>query len=335
VAGAVRHLVAVQAQDYAGAKWALAQRTHGVTNEDIDRAFDAGEIVRTHVLRPTWHFVVPEDLRWLIELTGPRIRRGVAARHRFLEIDDELATRALRTFERAIATLGPRTRDELAGDLADVGIAAPAGRLVHLLMLGEVESVLCSGPRRGNAQTYALLDTRVPPSADRSRDEAIAELARRYVAGHGPAQALDLAWWAGLGVGEARRGLEAASPSLEHEDSGGRTMWFAPGAGLPNARSLHLLPNYDELYVAFADRRDALDPDLPTPGRIADAIFDHVIVRDGRIVGRWRRANRPGRLRVTLEPLVDLDSDERQRLAAAVDRYAAFLGRPVEATGLD
>lgn len=202
-------------------------------------------------------------------------------------------------------------------------------------MLGEIESILCSGPRRGTAQTYALLDARVPPGAGRSREEAVAELARRYVAGHGPAQAQDLAWWAGLGVGEARRGLDAASPSLEHEDSGGRTMWFAPGAGLPDAPSVHLLPNYDELYVAFADRRDALDPHLPTPGRIAEAIFDHVIARDGRIVGRWRRTNRSGRIGVALEPLVDVDAEERRRLAAAVDRYAAFLGRPIEVTGLD
>ena len=331
----MRHLLAVQSQDYSGAKWALGQRLVAVTDADLDRAFDAGEILRTHVLRPTLHFVAPEDLRWLIDLTGPRIRRGVAARHRFLEIDDEIATRALRTFEQSIERLGPRTRDELSADLAAVGIEAREGRIVHLLLLAEIGKLLCSGPRRGTAQTWALLDARVPATPARSPEEALGELARRYVAGHGPAQAGDLAWWAGLGVGEARRGLEAARPSLERGEVGGRTMWSVAGSGPRPAPTMHLLPNYDELYVAFADRRDALDADMPTPGRIADAIFDHVIVRDGLIVGRWRRTNRSGRIGVTLEPLVTLDGSQRERLAGTVDRYAAFLGRPVHVTGLD
>jgi DNA glycosylase AlkZ-like len=334
-ADAVRHLVAVQSQDYPGAKWALAQRAAGLGEKDIDRVFDAGEMIRTHVLRPTWHFVAPEDVRWLLALTGPRIRRGVAARHRFLEIDDDIATRALATFERTIAREGPRTRDELAAALAQVGIEAVVARLVHLLMLGEIEGLLCSGPRRGKAQTYALLEQRVPPSRTRSRDEAVAELAGRYVAGHGPAQAGDLAWWAGLGVGEARRGLEAALPALEREVIDGRTFWFASGPTPASAPSIHLLPNYDELYVAFRDRREALDPAMPAPGRIAEAIFDHVIVRDGLVIGRWRRVVGRRSLALRLEPLVDLDSADRNRLSAAVERYGAFLGQPIEVVGLD
>jgi DNA glycosylase AlkZ-like len=335
VAGAVRHLVAVQSQDYAGAKWALAQRTAGVDDADIDRAFDAGEVIRTHVLRPTWHFVAPEDLRWLMALTGARIRRGVATRHRFLEIDDDVTARALGAFERAIARDGPRTRNELATELAGVGIEGVVARLVHLLMLGEIEGVLCSGPRRGKAQTYALLEQRVPPGRPRPRDEAVAELAGRYVAGHGPAQAVDLAWWAGLGVGEARRGLEAAEPALEREVIDGRTFWFAPAPTPASAPSIHLLPNYDELYVAFRDRRDALDPAMPAPGRIADAIFDHVIVRDGLVIGRWRRVLGTRAVSVHLEPLVPLDSPDRDRLQQAVERYGIFLGRPTRVVGLD
>ncbi|MGH2897568.1 MAG: DNA glycosylase AlkZ-like family protein, partial [Solirubrobacteraceae bacterium] len=187
----------MQSQDYPGATWALAQRLDGWTRQAIDAAFDAGEMIRTHVLRPTWHFVAPEDLRWLLALTGPRLQRGDAHRQRALDIDDALVTRSMVLFERAIAAAGPRTRAELRAALADSGIDADAGRLGHLLFHAELAALLCSGPRRGAAQTYALVDARVPPSVPRPRDEALAQLAGRYVRSHGPAQDIDLAWWSG------------------------------------------------------------------------------------------------------------------------------------------
>jgi hypothetical protein len=241
-------------------------------------------------------------------------------------------------FERAIGSSGPMTRQELRRALAHAGIDAAGGRLGHLVMHAELLGVLCSGPRQGSAQTYALVDERVPASASKPRDEALAELARRFVAGHGPAQDVDLAWWSGLSLTDARRGLSDASPRLEREVVTGRTFWSAPGASAasaPGAGMVHLLPNYDELLVAFRDRSDALHPALPPPARVAQEILNHVIVRDGLVVGRWRRSGGPNQVTVGLDPLVGLDSDDRRHLAAAVDRFATFLGRPVAATGLD
>lgn len=330
--------MAVQSQDYAAGTWALGQRLDGWTQDDIDRAFDAGELIRTHVLRPTWHFVVPEDLRWLLALNGPRRIRGAAHRHRALEIDQELLTRAVGVFERAIARSGPQTRIELRDALAADGIDADAGRLTHLVMWAETEAVLCSGPRRGGAHTYALVAERVPAVPQRAFDEALAEIAQRYVASHGPAQDVDLAWWAGLNLGEARRGLASASPALESEVIDGRTFWFADDAPRPArhlASTMHLLPNYDELLVAFSDRSDGLDGALPATARVAEEIFSHVIVRDGRVVGRWYRPTVGSGPVVRLEPRVALDADDRTRLRDAVDRYAAFVGRELAATGLD
>jgi hypothetical protein len=334
----VRHLLAVQSQDYPGAAWAIAQRLDGATPGDIDRAFDAGELIRTHVLRPTWHFVAPEDLRWLLQLTGPRRIRGAAHRHRALEIDGALAARAMGVFERAIAMSGPRTRQELADALGAAGIEADVGRMTHLVIWAEAEALLCSGPRRGSSHTYALVDARVPPARARDAEESLAEVARRYVAGHGPAQDVDLAWWSGLNVGEARRGLAAASPSLQSEVIGGRRFWFAddPAEGRPApAPTMHLLPNYDELLVAFRDRADGLHPLLPPGARVAEEILNHVIVRDGLVVGRWQRPTVASGPVVRLEPRVSLDADDRARLRSAVARYAAFLGRKLEAIGLD
>lgn len=341
----MRHLLAVQSQDYAGAKWALGQRVAGVTDANIDKAFDAGDILRTHVLRPTWHFVAPEDLRWLLALTAPRVHQANGYQYRLLEIDDELVARAATVFRRVLGG-GARTREELGQDLAAAGIDAAGLRLGYLIAHAELEAIVCSGPRKGRRQTYALLDERVPPSRPRSRDEALAELARRYVEGHGPAQALDLAWWSGLTVRDARTALAAASPPLLRDTVSGREFWFAPDAvaaaatvapaAAPAASPVvHLLPNYDELLIAFRDRTDAMDPQLPPPARVAAEILNHVIVRDGLGVGGWRRKDEGRVIRVEVNPLVALDEAERDALRGALDKLSAFLARPVEATGLD
>ena len=337
----MRRLVAVQSQDYPGAVWALGQRLDpggGWNEAAIGAAFDAGEFVRTHVLRPTWHFVAPEDLRWLLALTGPRLRRGAAHRHRALEIDDDLLTQAKGVFERAIADDGPQTRPELGGALGRAGIVADGGRLAHLVMVAEYDALICSGPRKGRLQSYALVEDRVPPSRPRERDEALAELAARYVAGHGPVQDIDLAWWSGLSLGDARRGLAAAGTDLERVTLGdGRTFWSADG-GAPSRdgkATAHLLPNFDELLVAMRDRRDGAHPDLPEDARTPEHIFSDVIVIDGQVVGEWDRPAPRGGVRLGLRPAVALDAGVRALVDRAVERYAAFVDRPIEAVWLD
>lgn len=342
-ADAVRNLLAVQSQDYPSAKWGLAQRVAGATDSQLDRDFDAGALLRLHVMRPTWHFVAPEDLRWLAALTGARVHHACAHQHRQLEIDGPLARRAADVFEGVLAGGTALTRDELGGHLRAAGIEATGLRLIYLVLHAEVEAILCSGPRRAGKQTYALVDERVPPAPRRTRDEALAELASRYLAGHGPAQDVDLAWWSGLTLVDARRALAAAERTLDREVIGDRTFWSA-GDGTSTSTAdrrqghhptVNLLPNFDELLVAFGDRRDALDPALPSAARAADEILSHVIVRDGLVVGRWRRSLAARAVTVSLERRVALGSEELGLLAAAVERYAAFLGRPVEATGLD
>jgi hypothetical protein len=347
----VRHLLAVQSQDYAGAKWALAQRVPATTSSELDALFDAGAFLRLHVMRPTWHFVAPEDLRWLVALTGPRVHQASAYQYRQLDVDPATARRAADVFERVLAGGRAMTRDELGIELGAAGIRATGVRLTYLVGHAEVEAILCSGPRRGARDTYALVEERVPPAPPRAGDEALAELAIRYLRGHGPAQDVDLAWWSGLTIGDARRAMAAAGPALRREPIGDRTFWAADaadgagdadGAGSPTDHSrapgaaprIHLLPNYDELLVAFRDRTDALDPALPPPHRVAAEILDHVIVRDGLVVGRWRRPSANGGP-LALEPRVPLAGDERELLARAVERYSTYVRRPIEVAWLD
>ena len=333
----VRHLLAIQSQDYPNAKWAVAQRLDGVREAELDRAFDAGEIVRTHVLRPTWHFVAPEDLRWLLALTAPRVRQAIAYQHRVLEIDPPLAARSRKVIVRALRGGGALTREDLGTRLRDAGIDATGLRLAYLVGDAELEAMICSGPRRGKRHTYALVQERLPPAPPRPREEALAELGRRYVEGHGPAQVADLAWWSGLTVAEARVALESATPPLVREEAGNRTFWVAPSSPAPRVDSpvLHLLPNYDELLVAFRDRTDAFHPDLPTALRVAQVILGHVVTRDGLVVGSFRRRDEAASTELDLDLAVPLDPNDRQALRVAVERFETFLGRPVRCGGLD
>ncbi len=213
----VRRLGAVQSQDYAGGKWALGQRTHGTTDAELDRLFDKGGILRTHVMRPTWHFVLPEDIYWLLDLTGPRVRRILAGRYRQLEIDDGVVAGAKAAFSAALAGGRSLTRPELGEVLRVAGIAPDGQRLPHLLMAAELDGVIVSGPRHGKQFTYALLTERAPQARLLDRTESLVELTRRYFRSHGPAQLQDFVWWSGLTVADARSGITLAGGTLDHQ----------------------------------------------------------------------------------------------------------------------
>src|SRR5712692_2713604 len=261
----VRWLGAVQSQDFAGAKWAIAQRSRAATDAALDRLFDRGAILRTHVMRPTWHFVVPEDVRWLLELTAPRVRGGLASRYRELEIDDSVAARAGAAFAAELAGGRHLTRPELGHALSGAGISPEGQRLPHLLLRAELDQLIVSGPRRGKEFTYALLEERAPKVPAMDRSEALAELTRRYFRSHGPAQIQDFTWWSGLTAAEARIGIELAGAALGHRVIEGKDYWYEAAAAAMHgtARVAHLLPNFDEYTVGYRDR-SAL---LPAGGR--------------------------------------------------------------------
>src|SRR5262245_39393469 len=239
----------VQAQDYAGAKWAVAQRTKAGSDETVERACSDGRILRTHVLRPTWHFVLPADIRWMLALSAARIRAAMAFYDRRLGLTEAVCARSAAALTKALRGGNHLTRTELARVLAGAGIPAAGQRLGHLMGRAEIDGVICSGARRGNQATYALLDERAPAARPRGRDDALAELARRYFTSHGPALANDFAWWAGLTVADARHAIELAGPRLREVTVGGKRYWRGIVGALARLRSpiVHLLPNYDEL----------------------------------------------------------------------------------------
>jgi len=260
----VRTLGAVQAQDYAGATWALAMRLPaGTTEAQLDAAFDRGEILRTHVLRPTWHFVTPEDIRWMIALTGPRILSGDAKRLRDLELDARTLDRAVHALERALRGGRSFTRAEVRETLARAGVdASNTERFAHVMMFAELQSLVCSGVRRGaQTTTYALLDERAPAIGARrlGREEAVCELVRRYFGTHGPATLHDFVVWSGLTIADARMGLEAHGDAFRSATLDGLGWWFAADAdSAPRSSGARLLPNFDEYFIGFKHRAPLL-----------------------------------------------------------------------------
>jgi len=324
----VRWLGAVQAQDYAGAKWALGLRMQRSADDQIEATFSEGKILRTHVMRPTWHFVTPADIRWMLALTAPRVSAKMAPYNRRLELDAAVFRRAQRAMARALRGGHQLTRQELKVVIQRAGVHADGvQRLAHIVMQAELDAVICSGARRGKQFTYALLDERVPMSRPLSRDDAIAELARRYFTSHGPAHVHDFAWWSGLTVADARAGLEAVERVLAYDTVDGRTYWFPSSVRGPNKPcSAYLLPLFDEYLIAYKDRSAALDVSRSA----ARDPFSAPIVVNGQVVGGWKRLQNSSSISIALMPFERLGKRDVSAITAAARAYAAFVDIDVE-----
>jgi winged helix DNA-binding protein len=327
----VTWLGAVQSQDYAGAKWAVAQRTQGQTDAEVEQAFARGEILRTHVMRPTWHFVTPEDIRWMLELTASRVRAAMASTDRQVGLETSIFKKSNAILSRALRGNQQLTRSELGHILQKEGIPAEGLRLGLLMLRAELDGIICSGARRGKQHTYALLDERAPQAKTLERDEALAQLAMRYFGSHGPATLQDFVWWSGLTMKDARKGMDFVKTQLTCETIDQRTYWFV--LSTPKKRSsptVHLLQNYDEYTVAYTDRTFLFDiahnDKLDSRGNI---IFQYAIVMDGLIAGTWKRKIKKNEVVINIVLFTALTSDQHQAIIAAAQGYGKFLELPV------
>ncbi|WP_299446256.1 winged helix DNA-binding domain-containing protein [uncultured Phycicoccus sp.] len=332
-ATAVRSLLAVQAENLDQTGWALASRCTGLSPVGLAGLVGSGEVVRTHVLRPTWHLVHRADLAWLQELTGPRLRRQLGRQlDRDLGLDGATVAACTDAVVAVLAETPDLTREELSSALERRGFALTGQQLAVLLAHAEMGLLVGSGVPRPDGgtgtQTYSLLAGRIPPSPHADRPAALAEVARRYVLGHGPATERDLAYWASLTVTDARTGLAAVRDGLESFEHDGRVFWHAPGESppaAPRSPEVHLLHILDEWYRGHQDSRRVVDADgLHPVGREA-AIG--VAVVDAQIAGTVRRTVRATSVAFEVTPYRPLTAAEVRALEAEADRYGAYLGR--------
>jgi len=328
----VEYLGAVQSQDYAAAKWALGLRAKRLSDTAIEQAFTDRMILRTHVLRPTWHFVLPADIRWLLKLTAPRVKMSLASYDRQAELDAALIKRSNHTLVKALRDGKQLTRTELASALQRTGISTDELRLTHLIMHAELDGIICSGPRRGKQFTYALLDEHAPQARILSREASLAELTRRYFLSRGPATLRDFVWWSGLTMADAKQGIEMVKSQLVSETIDEQTYWFSESTPRTRSKSTiaFLLPNYDEYIVGYTDRSSIFDSShVKKLDARGNALFQHTIMINGQIVGTWKRTLKKDSVEVKLNPFKPLTKVEQQAVIDAANRYGEFLELPV------
>lgn len=325
----LRWMVAIQAQDYFGALWALGLRTRKASIIKVEQAFADGRILRTHVMRPTWHFVAAEDIRWLVRLTAPRVHALSAYYYKQQKLDAREFSRAHKAMERALRTHGTQTREELGAALAQAGIEASGLRLAYIVMHAELELLLCSGPRRGKQFTYALIDERAPAEGKpMSRDQALAQFAARFYASRGPANPRDFAYWSGLTLADAKAGLQAVAGDLKSRTIDGTEYWSTKAMSRGSATGAHLLSNYDEFGMSYKDLGAVYDRELGA--KLFNYAYTHLVIVNGRLAGSWRRVIGKKELRVETRPIRTFSAADHKLIEQAAQRYASFLGTPVK-----
>ncbi len=327
----VERLGAVQAQDYAGGEWSIGLRLPGSTLADIESAVSRKEIVRTWAMRGTLHFLAAADINWMLELLAPRMIAGLARRYKELGLDDATFRKAGALLARFLKGGKQLTRKELVTMLEKKGISCEGQRAAFILQRASLDRLTCFGVMRKKKETHALFEEWVPPAKPMKRQDALAELARRYFAGYGPATIQDYMWWSGLRAPDANAGLEAVEPELERASIDERTYWMPRRE--PPAKSttpiLHLLPPFDSYLLGYRHRSACIEPAVARQLRTG-GMPDATIVVDGKVAGKWSRKPGNDRVVVTTNTFRRLSLKEEIQLEKAVERYGDF-----EEKGLD
>lgn len=324
----VARMGAMQAQEYAMARWAVGLRLPGSTDASVEAAFNRGDILRTHVLRPTWHFVTPAEIRWLLALTAPRVHQLNKPMYRKLEIDTTLCVRSKDILCKVLEGGKQLTREELGQSFSQYKLAAQGPQLAYLIMQAELDGLICSGARKGKQFTYALLEERVPAAKFYTKEEALAELVKRYFTSRGPATLQDFAYWSGLTVRDAREGVWMNRPYLLEEYIEGKAFIFSADVqAMDNTMpATFLMPVYDEYGISYKNR-SALIPSADFP--LEDIVFDRMIVLNGQIAGTWNRIIQKENVHIQLQLIQALNEYELKEVMNAVQRFAAFIDKEV------
>jgi hypothetical protein len=323
-------MLAVQSQDYAAALWATGLRSEGATQSDVEQAVARGDIIRTWPMRGTYHFIAAEDTRWLVGLLAPRAAAAQKGRRNRLEITEDDLGRAADVAARELSGRRRLTRPEFYRRLEAAGVATDGQRGIHIVLYLAQTGVLVYGPFVGNQPALMLFDDWVPPSRTLEPEEALAQLALRYFAGHGPAGVRDLAWWAGLALTDARKAIALAGDDLVEQSVDGMPHWIGRRASADPRPPLHavLLPAFDEYLVGYADRSAVLAHSHLRSVNAGGGLLAPTVVVGGRVAGTWRLGRVKDGVAVIASLFGRLDRDDEQALDAAAARYGDFLGLP-------
>jgi len=323
----VGHLGARQAQEFAMTKWAIGLRSQSLLETDVDKAFNTGKILRTHMLRPTWHFVVAEDIRWMIRLTAPRVNQANAFMYRQSELDAALFKRSNNIITKALEGGKHLTREELQTELARKKIKAEGFRLGYIMMRAELDGLICSGRRRGNQFTYTLIDEWVPIQKNVSQSEALLNLTLRYFKSRGPATANDFKYWSGLTSKEVKKGILLAETKLQKEIIDDEEYFFDERIkSLPaKAQTTFLMADYDEFGMSYKDKNKLMHPKFSGKNT-----YNRMVVVDGYIAGSWKRTIAGKKVWFDISKNIEFSNKQEKAVIQAAERFAVFVNKEPE-----
>lgn len=332
-AGVVRWLVAMQAQEFRHAKWAIGLRLQNTPDDVVEKSFNNGDILRTHLMRPTWHFVSPEDIRWLLALTAPRVHAGNQPYYKKFELTPVLLRRCDDIITRSLEGGKYLIRNDLQKILKQRKISADGPRLAYIVMHAELEGLICSGPRIGKQFSYALLEERCPQTKLLARDEALVMFLLRYFNSRGPATLHDFTYWSGLTLKDARTGIESIRGQLQSYVFDGKE-YFSGNLDLPditNGQDTFLMPDYDEYVMSYKDR-SSLAPDVKKKQSKmqSPSVFNHYVVVEGAIQGTWRDEIIKDTIKVLSVFANPVSPRMKRKIDQALIRYSTFFGKKLQ-----
>ena len=326
----VRWMGAIQAQDYGQSLWAIGARMQSPAVASVEQAIAEGDILRTWPMRGTIHWVPAEDAKWMLDLCAGRVANAQARRLQQLDLSDAVLSRCGAIFVEALSGRQYLSRGDLLQWVEEAGISTAGQRGYHVLTYHAHQGLLCIGPMQGKQQTFALLDEWATNPRDLSGDAALAELANRFFASHGPATDYDFTRWTGLTVTDSRRAIELTTVPLVTQERDGTTYWLTEEvAASPGDGDIYLLAGFDEFLLGYKDR----NPVLPTehadeivPGN--NGMFMPFIVADGVVVGIWKRKLKKKAVDFTIE-LFASNSRLAKKASEKASAYADFMDLPV------
>ncbi|MEN2414658.1 winged helix DNA-binding domain-containing protein [Flavobacterium mesophilum] len=323
----VKHFGAMQAQDYAMAKWAIGSRCNS-SEKEIEEAINSGKIIRTHILRPTWHFVSPDDIYWMLDLSAPQVKRFTISAAKKYGFDEKKLNDANSFIEKLLAGNNHLTRDEIMQELGIKRSSSADFLSAAIMMNAELDGLVCNGKMKGKQITYALLEERVSkPNSKLPKEEALAKLALRYFESHGPATVLDFSWWSGFAPTICQKAINAIELQLNRTTIDNQQYWFKKDLKDQNnfRESVHFLPAFDEILISYKTREASFQTDHQTKVFTNNGIFKPIILENGKVIGIWKRTIKKDHAKIETEFFKDFETDKKQVLFEGIKSFETYL----------
>jgi len=323
---------AMQAQDYAMSKWAIGVRLPDSNHNTIESEINDGKIIRTHILRPTWHLVSADDIYWMLDLSAPRLKGFSKSWNKSVGLTDSILKKSSALIEKTLSGGKHLTRDEIVEVLNKNKINTDSLRNLHLFLNAELDGIICNGPNKGNKQTYALLKERVPKIKRYSKEESLARLAKQYFLSHSPATIKDFTWWCGLAPSDARNAVELIKSDLIKETIGEENYYLYNSFSIPknDNPSVYLLPAFDEFLISYKDRQASLPIKNSLKAVSTNGIFRPVIVVNGQVTGLWKRTVKKDKVIIETGYFHPHNKSIKNLIEDAVSSFGSFLNKKTE-----